>query len=63
MDAQTELADRIPGVQRIIPSYPIKPPKPVDKDRDSGRQAHDQPDNHAGDSDDAGDQPTIDEYV
>jgi hypothetical protein len=63
MDAQTELADRVPGVQRIIPSYPIKPAQPVDKDRDSGRQGHDQPDKRPGKSDDAGDQSTIDEYV
>jgi hypothetical protein len=62
-----DVADSITGVHRILPSYPIKPSAPADKDRDDDKQERQAPrddaDDRAADDGNDPDQPTIDEYV
>jgi len=59
-----EMADNtIPGVSRITPTFPVKPPQPADKERDSERRRRQPERTEKTETDDDDDKPTIDEYV
>ena len=55
----------ISGLYRIVPTYPVKPPQPADKERDSERQQRqpEPPRRSDEDDDDADGKPVIDDYV
>ena len=60
----------ISGLYRILPSYPVRPVQPSDKDRESNKEdlppEREAPHNGPHDQDGGGDnddKPTIDEYV
>ncbi len=52
----------ISGLYRILPTYPVKPPQPADKERDSERQER-RPAKQPPPDDEDDDKPVIDEYV
>lgn len=54
----------ISGVYRILPTYPVKPPQPADKERDNEKRPPQQErPAEQRDDDDDDDKPVIDEYV
>ncbi len=58
------MAEFISGINRIGPSYPVKPVQPVPKDRETDRRK--KPPQEAPEHDDRDDddtKPTIDEHV
>ncbi len=58
------MADFISGINRIGPSYPVKPVQPTQKDRetdDRKKQPQDEPEHEDRDDDDR--KPIIDEHV
>lgn len=61
------MPDFISGIYRIGPSYPVKPPQPAQKDRQTDRRKkprYDVPENEDDDETPGDDRkPTIDEHV
>jgi hypothetical protein len=63
------MADFISGIKHITPSYPIKPVRPAQKERETDRRKKpgyerpDAEDNDAGQEPDGQRKPTIDEHV
>ena len=58
------MADFISGINRIGPSYPVKPARPAQKDREKDerkKQPQDEPEPRDHDDDDR--KPIIDEHV
>jgi len=59
--------DFISGINRIGPSYPVKPVQPAQKDRETDRRKkprYEEPDANENDEEQGDDQkPTIDEHV
>lgn len=55
----------ISGLYRILPTYPVKPPQPADREREDEHRRHPPPPARRSDDDedDADDKPAIDEYV
>ena len=61
------MPDFISGINRISPSYPVKPVQPTQKDRETDRRKkprYEEPESDGEDKDSGGDdKPTIDEHV
>lgn len=59
------MADFVGGIKQIGPSYPVKPVKPAQKDREANndRRKRQPPETDRHDDDRDEDKPTIDEHV
>ena len=57
------MSDGISGIKIIIPSYPVKPVQPANKDRESGKREQNPPAEESDSEHDDTDKPEIDEYI
>ncbi len=56
------MSDLFSGIKQITPSYPVKPVRPAQKDRETGKRQQKRDERRPDDKDDD-DKPLIDEHV